>query len=353
MAERDEQFTELPLDSPGTRLRRAREAAGLTLADIAARTKIAERHLASIEADAFSALASRAYAVGFSRSYARAVGVDEQDIANLVRQELDGIDASGDRHQTMNFEPGDPSRVPSSKVAWIAAAAALAVIVGGFLFWQSSYSPGSALPDLTSEQPAQPAPPPAAALPPATVAQGPVVFTALAPAVWVKFYDGAGNQLMQKELALGESYTVPADAAGPMVWTARPNELQVTVGGQVVPKLSDSQVTVKDVPVTAAALLARPQAGAVASPVSSPSPPAAAVQAPAVAPRTVASPKAATQAPRPSPAASRSTAAAAPAPVRAQAAGLPAMTSNPVVQSVGGAAAPQSSTVSQSSTVTQ
>ncbi len=65
MAEAHEDVAELPLDPAGVRLRRAREAAGLSRADIAARTKIAERHLASIEEGNFAALASRAYAVGF------------------------------------------------------------------------------------------------------------------------------------------------------------------------------------------------------------------------------------------------------------------------------------------------
>jgi hypothetical protein len=84
-----------------------------------------------------------------------------------------------------------------------------------------------------------------------------VVFTALQPGVWVKFYDTAGNQLMQKELAQNESYTVPADKGEVLLWTARPDQLGITIGGQPVAKLSDVQKTMKDVPVSAAALLAR------------------------------------------------------------------------------------------------
>ena len=68
MSESEQDTTELPLDGAGVRLRRARETAGQNLADIAARTRIAERHLKSIEAGNFTALASRAYAVGFSRA---------------------------------------------------------------------------------------------------------------------------------------------------------------------------------------------------------------------------------------------------------------------------------------------
>ena len=88
------------------------------------------------------------------------------------------------------------------------------------------------------------------------------MFTALEQGIWVKFYDAAGTQLLQKELAQGETYTVPADANGPMIRTARPEALQITIGGQVVPRLANKQMTISDVPVSAAALLARGQAPA-------------------------------------------------------------------------------------------
>ena len=120
MAESDEGLIELPLDGAGTLLRRAREAAGLQLSDIAARTRIAERHLVSLETGNFAAMASRAYAVGFARSYARALGLDEHAIAQSVRDDLDGQEPSSDRYQPAAFEPGDPARVPSGRIAWIA-----------------------------------------------------------------------------------------------------------------------------------------------------------------------------------------------------------------------------------------
>ena len=64
-------------------------------------------------------------------------------------------------------------------------------------------------------------------------------------------------------MAQGETYTVPADVQGPMVWTGRPDALAITVGGRPVPKLAEQQRVMKDVPVTAAALLARGQPGVV------------------------------------------------------------------------------------------
>lgn len=269
-----------PALGAGARLRAAREAAGLSLADMAARTKIHERSIAAIEAGDFAALASRTYAVGFSRSLARIYGLEEQEIALAVRAELNAASPDSNSHGNTSFEPGDPSRVPSSRTAWLAAAAAFAVLLGGYFAWSSFYSPGASLPSLLPDRPAQPQPAVSASPAAPSPAQGPVVFTALENGVWVKFYDAAGTQLLQKELALGESYTVPADAQGPLLWTARPDALQVAVGGRVLPQLSDVQMTLKDVPVSAAALLSRSDAPSPAPSSSAPAAPSSASSAP-------------------------------------------------------------------------
>ncbi|MEO5587352.1 MAG: RodZ domain-containing protein [Novosphingobium sp.] len=252
MAESHVLDSEPRLDTAGKVLCRAREAAGFARADVASLTKIPERHLLAIEQDNFGALPARAYAVGFSRTYARALGLDEATIAGMVRAQLDGSTAEPSP-RAATFEPGDPARIPSSAFAWITAVLALAVIVAGFMFWRSYYSPAAELPPIVADAPAA-APPAAATAAPA--ASGQVVFTALEQGVWVKFYD-AGGQLLQKELAQGESYAVPGTANGPMIWTARPQALAITVDGKPVPKLSEKQTTLKDVPITAAALLAR------------------------------------------------------------------------------------------------
>lgn len=305
MAESHILDSELPLETAGKVLGRAREAAGLSLAQIAEQTKIPERHLLAIEQDNFGALPARTYAVGFSRSYARVLGLDEAEIVRLVRTELDGA-APEPTPRAAAFEPGDPARIPSTAFAWLAGALAVGVIVAGFFFWRSYYAPAAELPPIAAETPTPaPAATPAAAAPAST---GQVVFTALEPGVWVKFYDATG-QLLQKELAQGESYAVPATASGPMIWTARPQALAITIDGKPVPKLAEKQTTLKDVPVTAAALLARPAAPA-ALPASATAPALAAAPPPHRV--THAAP-----APNPSPAASPAAAAPAPSPASA------------------------------------
>ncbi|WP_421990153.1 helix-turn-helix domain-containing protein [Qipengyuania sp.] len=245
--------------SVGARLKQAREAAGLELAQVAAETRIPQRHLLTIENGSLADLPARTYAVGFSRTYARLVGLDEREIVEQVRNEL----AEGDENGAApaKFEPGDPARVPGRGLAWFALFAAILLIGGIYAFYNSYFAPGlgpaplqdpreevAAQVEENGEEPVQ------AAAPAPT---GPVVFTSEMDGTWVKFYDANGERLYEAQMAVGDSFTVPADAEGPQVWTGRPYALAITIGGRAVPKLSEEDEVVKDVPITAEALLAR------------------------------------------------------------------------------------------------
>ncbi|TCJ41471.1 helix-turn-helix domain-containing protein [Parafrankia sp. BMG5.11] len=266
---------QLPLHGVGDRLRMAREQQGLTLAQLSAETRIPARHLALIEKGEFAGLPAKTYATGFARTYAKAVGLDQRAVVEEVRAEL-ARSHGGDRYRAASFEPGDPARIPSRGLALFSLAALILLLVGGVMFYNRVLAPGSGPGSLLEEErlAAQNAKanPPAAARPGEGAARpaGPVVFTALEDGVWVKFYDGTGAQLMQKQMARGERYTVPAEATGPQVWTGRPDALAITVGGKPVPKLAESEGIIRDVPVTAQALLARGQAAAAAAPAAGP-----------------------------------------------------------------------------------
>jgi len=84
----------------GARLNQARMAANLALHDIADRTKISLRFLAAIENDDFSALPGRVYIYGFTRAFARAVGLDEESVVTALQEkmQLAGIDQPATRH---------------------------------------------------------------------------------------------------------------------------------------------------------------------------------------------------------------------------------------------------------------
>jgi hypothetical protein len=278
----DDIIAETPVpESTGTQLRAAREIKGLSLEQVAAETRIPQRHLVAMEAGDFGKLPGRTYAIGFARTYAKTLGLDQDHIANGVRAELDAQNEDG--YRPASFEPGDPARVPSRALGWFAGFAVLLLLAGGFFFFRTIFSPAGELPSLVEQQREQAKPRPAAGRPagaPAANPGGPVVFTAAVPNIWVKFYDSGGKTLLQKQLALGESFTVPADAQGPMLWTGRPDALAISIGGQPVPKLAEEEKVMKDVPVTAQALLAR--ARSAPAPAAGP-PPAPAGEKPAPA----------------------------------------------------------------------
>ncbi|MGE4324334.1 MAG: helix-turn-helix domain-containing protein [Sphingobium sp.] len=240
-------------DTPGGRLRAAREAQGLSLQDVASRTRIAQRQLESIERDDYEALPGIPYAIGFSRAYARAVGVDDVAIAAQVRQAVSASDLGANRYEV--YEPADPARVPSRTLAWVTAAVVV-VIVAGFAIWRAQlFTPPSSEEIAQREDQTGTAAAQRTSAPPAPAVQ-PVVFTATDD-VWLRIYDEAGERLKDGLMKKGESFTLPDAARNPMILTGRPQAIAVTVGGRSIPPLGPADRTIADVPVSAGALLAR------------------------------------------------------------------------------------------------
>lgn len=285
MAENQDEIEQgaLPLDRPGERLRRAREAAGLDLQEVATRTRVPIRLLQALEASDYAALPGPTYCIGFSRAYARAVGLDEVEMAAQVRAELEETNVLNP-HKYEAFEPADPARVPPRFLAWTAGILAILIAVG-YGIWRTQFF----TPPTEVEIAAQKAPPSAPKAPagvsasapvppPPAPVEGPVVLTAT-DIVWLRIYDQAGDRLFEKQMAKGESYTVPASANNPMILTGRADALAVTVGGKPVPPLGSANKTVSDLPISAAALLARPAGSAV--PGATPAPVGSAPAAPA------------------------------------------------------------------------
>lgn len=269
---------ELALDSAGQKLRRKREEMGLSIAQVASETRIPERHLLAIENGDFSTLPGKTYAVGFSRSYARLVSLDEAIIADQVRAELAAAEDARLARQNV-FEPGDPGKLPSAGLAWAGGIAALILAIGAFTFYSTFYGAGTGIAPL--QQDSEPVLAENETAPDGevlatrssgateTVAQdGQVVFTALEDGVWVKFYDASGARLFEKQMASGESFVVPSDAQGPQIWTGRPDAFAITIGGASVPKLAEDDFVMRDVAISAEALLARSEAAeAIPDPV--------------------------------------------------------------------------------------
>ncbi len=275
-ADSGEEATLFP-KTAGERLREARESQGLSLAEVAERTRVPIRHLEGIETSNFASLPSPTYAVGFAKAYARAVGVDEVLIGREIR---DHRDVTRTTPQYQPYDASDPKRLPPRGLAIAGALLAVIALVGLGLFYGTTlFQGGDNVSPPIAVQKVEPAP--AAAPPPTSPATGQVVLTAT-DLVWLRVYT-ADKTLYQAELKPGERYEVPVDAVKPMINVGRPDKLTVTVNGSVVPALGTGERAIKDVEISAAALLAR---AAPAAPTAVETPSASAASPPAAPSRT-------------------------------------------------------------------
>lgn len=268
---------ELAITRTGDRLRLAREAAGLSLADVATRTRITQRHLEAIEKSDFSELPGRTYVTGFARAYARAVDLPEAEIGAAVRRELED-DEYAARPAYEAYEPTDPARLPTARLTWtlVIVTALLASAYGVWRFL--SIEPDEALiAAQNADADASEAPAADAATAPATktgaagtaqVAENaPVVLTGLSE-VWIGFDDATGKTENWRTLDPGEVYQVPpAYIEQFTLRTSIPQALKVTVGGRDIGAIGPADTLVKGVSLKPADLVARAEGSSGGAPV--------------------------------------------------------------------------------------
>jgi cytoskeleton protein RodZ len=261
-----EQASDQPI---GVRLRDAREARGLSLDEIASRTRIPVRHLQHIESGDWDALPAVTYSIGFVRSYANEIGLDGPALGAELRGQLGSARRAG--MVSEYYEPADPARVPPRWLA-IAAAAIAILLVVGYLVFRSGIDDGAGTAQAVAPaaQPvatAQNQPQPAAA--PQDPTGQPVTLSATEE-VWLRVSEPGGQKLFEGTLRPGQDYRVPAGARQPQLATGRPHVLRVTVGQTAIPPLGPPERRISGVSLLPADLVAR--AGGVAAPGASPTP---------------------------------------------------------------------------------
>ncbi|MFC4293427.1 helix-turn-helix domain-containing protein [Sphingorhabdus arenilitoris] len=247
---------EFAFQTVGEKLKEERERRGWSLETVAEKTRIPMRHLESIEKSQYAKMPGSTYMIGFSRSYAKAVELDDAQLIAQLRGELSDAGLSGHHIPSQDYEPADPTSVPSKTLAWTAAIIAILIIAGFFIWRNSITSDPVAAPVEDNAAAAETAPAPDAAAPATTAADGQVVITAT-DNVWIKIYDADNKRLFEAEMKPGQSYNVPKDANGPMIVTGRPDMLKITVDGAAIAPLGDGTKTIADIGVSASALSAR------------------------------------------------------------------------------------------------
>jgi len=268
MAEDDDDI--IQTSSVGERLKAAREEKKLSLEDIADQTRIPLRHLQNLEAGDWSNLPAPTYTIGFAKSYASAVDLDRTEIGEDLRAEMGG--QRFESGSTEVFEPADPARTMPKWLVLSAIGAIVLLVV--IMTWLNNRSlepeaTEAPAPEVAATAPAQDVPAAGQpALQPAQPANGPVVLTATEPA-WIQVTDG-GKTLFSGELAAGQTFTVPQDAAAPLLKAGKPEALRVTVGSATAPPVGQPGRVASNVSLAPADLM---RGGPAASPPAPSAPP--------------------------------------------------------------------------------
>ncbi|MHA6231162.1 RodZ domain-containing protein [Pseudomonas fluorescens group sp. PF-69] len=124
--------------NPGETLRQARESNGWSLAEVALKLNLTVNSLSNLEAGAFDKLPGHTFARGYIRAYAKLLGMDQ---AVLVQQfdQSTGTDSKGSNvHSLGRIE--EPVRVSHTILRIVSLLLLIAVIGGGFVWWQDQTS---------------------------------------------------------------------------------------------------------------------------------------------------------------------------------------------------------------------
>jgi cytoskeletal protein RodZ len=275
----DEELPESEGPTVGERLRAAREEKGLSLDDVAAQTRIPRRHLESIEKAEWDALPAPTYSIGFAKSYASSVGLDRTEIGDQLRVEMGGQRFAS--NATEVYEAADPART-MPKWLVIGGVVAVIILIVGMSWFNSRSLEGPEETQANAPAATAPAQGPAAPAPAsAAAAGGPVVLTAT-DAVWFEVREKGGATIYSGMLQPGQSWTVPATAAAPVLKTGKPEALKINVGNAVAPPVGPPATTVADVSLLPADLMKRGAAAAPAPSAAAPAAPPAAKPRPRV-----------------------------------------------------------------------
>ncbi|WPB84157.1 helix-turn-helix domain-containing protein [Sediminicoccus rosea] len=315
----------------GEELRDARLALGLSIEDVAAELRIRRVYLIALEEGRLKDLPSPAYAVGFVRNYAGALGLDPSE---MVRRLRDAV-ATGARKTDLVFPEPVPERGFPAGVLVLAGAV---IAIGAYVAWYNWAGTGNRTVDAVPPVPARlepaartgealrpatpaptapsttataptpaaspapsatpsPTPPGAAVIVPALPVPTPVPVQVPTPApppaaappadqpritlraraeIWTQVRDTRANQtLISRNMRPGETFVVP-NREGLLLSVGNAAMIEVLVDGQPSPAFGNTPGVRRDVPLVPDQLRPRPAAGTQA-----PAAPAAAPPAPA------------------------------------------------------------------------
>ena len=195
--------------SPGAQLRRAREARGESVHEVAFALKLSPRQVDALERDDFDALPGMAFLRGFMRNYARHVGLDAAPLLDAV-QRMAGQgspDLSPIRNADGDLPSGGSRRSGSFPAGLVVLVLLVLLAVGWYFDWfRTGTSP-------SAETVVEPAPAFAPAPSQAIEPQSAIQMTAPQPAAVDPAEDAPDQVPSGTAAADGESATAAPDAA--------------------------------------------------------------------------------------------------------------------------------------------
>lgn len=118
----------------GKALAEAREAQGLTLADVAQQLKFMTRQIESLEAERFELLPGPTIARGMVRTYARFLKIDPEPLLQSMTGRVDAPDATPQLAARFNQPVPFSDNGRRSTVLYLALSAAVLALAGGLLY---------------------------------------------------------------------------------------------------------------------------------------------------------------------------------------------------------------------------
>ncbi|MRR50143.1 MAG: helix-turn-helix domain-containing protein [Rhodocyclaceae bacterium] len=149
-----------PITLPGAWLRRARESAGLSVAEVAQTLKFSPRQIDALERDDFSALQGATFVRGFIRSYAKTLKVDPTPLLASLQEAAPPVEAKIQAPENTGAEL-PVVRQPRNFVPLLLAVAVL--VLGGvavFMILEGHWALPTRNADMVATPPAVPVAPP-------------------------------------------------------------------------------------------------------------------------------------------------------------------------------------------------
>ncbi len=221
----------------GTELRHAREALGLTPADVAEATRIQQNYITAIETLAKSELPSIGYVLGYVRSYANFLGMDGASAVARYKTDSEVPENLGLRDRP-HFVPKRKIRLPRGFVP----ATTVMACAGMLAVWYGTQTETQAAiinqPDLSLQSMA-------AYTAPDLSDPNMLTIKANAPS-WVQIKDGKGQVIISRIFVTNETWQTPM-GSGATISARDGGAIQLFIGQGNAGLLGEPGVAFKDV----------------------------------------------------------------------------------------------------------